>query len=106
MAENANQVGAIQVAGTPSTTQIPFFIAACDYVIIGDEFYAATAYLTRQPTLLGSIIGQDRVKIGLLATILLGVLLTAAKVPLVTNLFSDKDLPSVPAYLRAAEGGK
>lgn len=106
MAENANQVGAIQVAGTPSTTQIPFFIAACDYVIIGDEFYAATAYLTRQPTLLGSIIGQDRVKIGLLVTILLGVLLTAAKVPLVTNLFSDKDLPSVPAYLRAAEGGK
>src|SRR5262249_39471551 len=47
IAENANQVGAIQVAGTPSTTQIPFLIASCDYVIIGDEFYAATAFLTR-----------------------------------------------------------
>lgn len=62
MAETGQQVGAIQVAGTPATTQIPFLIAACDYVIIGDEFYAASAYLSRDPTLLGSIVGQDIVK--------------------------------------------
>ena len=42
-AETANMVGAIQVAGTTLTTQTPFFVAACDYVIIGDEFYAASA---------------------------------------------------------------
>lgn len=76
MAENANMVGAIQVAGTPSTTQVPFFIAACDYVIIGDEYYAATAYLTRQPTLLGSIVAQDRVKIGILALLVIGACYT------------------------------
>jgi hypothetical protein len=74
LAEAGNQVGAIQVAGTPSTTQIPFFVAACDYTIIGDEYYAATAYLTREPVLLGSLVGQDYSKmilLGLVVTLLL-----------------------------------
>ncbi|MBI3910846.1 MAG: hypothetical protein HY320_07920 [Armatimonadetes bacterium] len=73
LAEAGNQVGAIQVAGTPTTTQIPFFVAACDYTIIGDEYYAATAYLTREPVLSGSLVGQDRAKMLLLAVILLGI---------------------------------
>jgi len=72
-AEVGQQVGAIQVAGTTETNQIPFLIAACDYVIIGDEFYAASAYLSRDATLLGSIVGQDYCKLLLLGIILLGV---------------------------------
>ncbi len=76
-AETGQQVGAIQIAGTPTTTQIPFFIAACDYVIIGDEFYAASAYLSREPTALGSLVGQDIVKGLLLATVLVGAILAS-----------------------------
>ncbi len=78
IAETGQQVGAIQVAGTPSTTQIPFFIAACDYVIIGDEFYAASAYLSREPTLLGSLVGQDICKGILLLMVLIGMALATA----------------------------
>ncbi|GAB4459966.1 MAG: hypothetical protein OHK0029_23250 [Armatimonadaceae bacterium] len=100
IAENANQVGAIQVAGTPSTTQIPFFVVACDYVIIGDEFYAATAYLTRQPTLMGSLVGQDQVKMILLGLIIVGAILMSLGIPLVWNLFYDKDLPTLVDYLQ------
>lgn len=73
LAENGQQVGAIQVAGTPQIMQIPFFIAACDYTIIGDEFYAASAYLSREPTLLGSLVGQDYGKAVILALILIGI---------------------------------
>lgn len=78
-AETANGVGAIQVASSTQTTQTPFFIAACDYVLIGDEFYAAGAYLTRQPILVGSLIGQDwnKIMVGTLA--LLGALLNTAQ---------------------------
>jgi hypothetical protein len=74
LAEAGYSVGAIQVAGTPSTTQIPFFIATCDYTIIGDEYYAGSAYLTREPVLLGSLIGQDYGKILLLVIIVVGIL--------------------------------
>lgn len=70
-AETGNMVGAIQVAGTVHTTQIPFFIAACDYTIIGDEYYAASAYISRNPTMLGSLVGQDfgKLLIATLATV-------------------------------------
>src|SRR4029077_17926080 len=71
-AETANSVGAIQVASSTETTQTPFFIAACDYVLIGDEFYAASAYLTRQPVLVGSLIGQDWSKLLILFAVLFG----------------------------------
>lgn len=78
LAEAGNMVGAIQVAGTPTITQIPFFVTACDYVIIGDEYYAGTAYLTREPVLLGSVVGQDRAKLVTIGVILLGILFATA----------------------------
>lgn len=58
-AETGQMIGAIQIAGTPDPQQLPFFVAACDYVIIGEEFYAGSAYISREPTLLGSLVGQD-----------------------------------------------
>ena len=85
MAEVGQQIGAVQIAGTPSTTQIPFFIAACDYVIIGDEFYAATAYISRDRTLLGSIVGQDYSKLILLAVALLGCLCVTVQAALAAH---------------------
>lgn len=72
-AENANIVGAIQVAASTQTTQTPFFIAACDYVLLGDEFYAASAYLGRQPVLLGSLVGVDWAKMLFMLFILIAV---------------------------------
>ncbi|MBS1715106.1 MAG: hypothetical protein JST30_12300 [Armatimonadetes bacterium] len=71
-AETANGVGAIQVAGSTEKSQTPFFIAACDYVLIGDEFYAASAYLTRQPILVGSLVGQDWCKVAMVAVVFFG----------------------------------
>jgi len=76
LAENGQAVGAIQVAGTPDLLQIPFFVVTCDYTIIGDEYYAATAYLSREPTRLGSLVGQDISKALLLLLILVGVIVS------------------------------
>lgn len=73
-AETCNSVGAIQVAGSTQNTQTPFFIAACDYVLIGDEFYAASAYLRRVPELVGSLVGQDWAKILIAGLVIFGTL--------------------------------
>ncbi len=73
-AETANSIGAIQIASSTEATQTPFFIAACDYVLIGDEFYAASAYLTRQPVLVGSLVGQDWCKLTVAFTIMIGLI--------------------------------
>ena len=37
-AETGNGIGAIQIAGTASQAQIPFFVTACDYTLMGEEF--------------------------------------------------------------------
>jgi len=74
LAETGAGTGAIQIAGTDAVTQLPFFVAACDYTLIGEELYAASAYLTREPLLLGALKAQDVGKILSLATLLIAAL--------------------------------
>ena len=69
LAETGASTGAIQVAGTDAYTQLPFFVTTCDYTLIGEELYAASAYLSREPRLLGSLRGQDAGKAFLILTI-------------------------------------
>lgn len=59
LAEAGGQVGALQVAGTAMPLQLPFFVAACDYTLMGEELFAAGAYLGDDPAMLGSLRGQD-----------------------------------------------
>ncbi|MGQ9524967.1 MAG: DUF6754 domain-containing protein [Armatimonadota bacterium] len=92
LGEAGTQIGAIQVAGTPSTTQLPFFIVSCDYTILAEEFYAATAYLSREPILLGSLVGQDWSKVALAAFICVGCALATVfgvQSPLVQALIAQ-----------------
>jgi hypothetical protein len=75
LAETGNSIGAIQIAGTASQTQIPFFVTACDYTLIGEEFFAASAYLSKKPELLGIVKGQDYIKLVILGMITAGTFL-------------------------------
>ncbi len=70
LAETGHSIGAIQIAGTKETSQLPFFVAACDYTLIGEELFAASSYLSREPVMLGSLKGQDLAKLGIIFVIL------------------------------------
>ena len=71
-AETGNSIGAIQIAGTGSQTQIPFFVTACDYTLMGEEFFAASAYLSQEADLIAGITAQDLIKVILVIVILFG----------------------------------
>jgi len=73
-AETGNGIGAIQIAGTASQAQIPFFVTACDYTLMGEEYFAASAYLSEKPELIGGVKAQDTFKIFLIFLIGLGFL--------------------------------
>ena len=75
LAETGHHVGAIQISGTAAPSQLPFFITACDYTLMGEELYAASAYLSREPQLLGSLRGQDAGKAIILFAIIVGIIL-------------------------------
>lgn len=83
LAEAGAQVGAIQIAATTRMYQLPFFVAACDYALLGDEMYAGGAYVSKDPVRLGSILGQDIAKILCMLIIAIGV---------VTSTFGSKTL--------------
>jgi len=75
LAETGNVAGSIQIAGTDEVAQLPFFVTACDYTLIGEELYAASAYLGRDPLLLGSLKAQDLAKLIIMLLIIIGTLL-------------------------------
>lgn len=75
LAETGNAVGAIQIAGTAEPSQIPFFVAACDYTLIGEELFAASAYLSKNPKEVGSLKGQDIIKLLIILVMIVGTLL-------------------------------
>jgi Domain of unknown function (DUF6754) len=76
MAETGASTGAVQIAGTDSVAQLPFFITACDYTLIGEELYAASAYLSREPLLLATLKSQDYGKLIFMIVMVLFTLLT------------------------------
>jgi hypothetical protein len=76
LSETGASTGAIQIAGTDSYTQLPFFVTTCDYTLMGEELYAASAYLTRQPMMVGSLRGQDIGKALLIGVLVVGTALT------------------------------
>lgn len=72
LAETGFITKAIQIAGTAETSQLPFFVAACDYTLIGEELFATSAYLTKDPRLLAMLKSTDLVKVGIILLILSG----------------------------------
>jgi len=80
LAETGNAAGSIQIAGTAQPEQLPFFIAACDYTLMGEELYAASAYLSHEPLLLGGLKGQDMMKVLIVLAVIIGVVLVAFNV--------------------------
>jgi hypothetical protein len=82
LTETGASTGAIQIAGTDSDHQLPFFVTTCDYTLIGEELYAASAYLSREPVQVGTLRGQDIGKGIVLGLIVIGTLLATAGVML------------------------
>ena len=98
LAETGNAVGAIQIAGTAETTQLPFFVAACDYTLLGEELFAASAYLSGEPAQLGMLKGQDFGKLAAMVLVVVGCLV--ATWDAVSPRGTDDDGKALPQRVR------
>jgi len=75
LAETGFSTGAIQVAGTANVHQLPFFFVACDYTLIGEELFAASAYLSGDARLVGGLKGADLLKVAIVLVVVAGCVL-------------------------------
>ncbi len=78
----------IQIAGTAEATQLPFFIAACDYTLIGEELFAVSAYLSGDPRLVSSLKASDWIKVVCVWAIVLGTITVTLGYGFVQALFT------------------
>ncbi len=85
MTETGNQSGAIQIAASDAITQIPFFITTCDYTLIGEEFYAASAYLSRNIELVSMLKAQDYFKLLIVVSVIFGTLISSLGINFLLN---------------------
>lgn len=85
-AESFDRVGAFQVGGTARMYQIPFFAALCDYTLIGEEIFAAGAYVSGDPMQIGSIASQDWYKLVALILGIIGAFLATANITVIGDL--------------------
>ncbi|MCP4581843.1 MAG: hypothetical protein GY839_09495 [candidate division Zixibacteria bacterium] len=88
LAETGNIAGSIQISGTDEIGQLPFFVAATDYTLIGEELYAASAYLSQEPVQLGTLKAQDYTKAVAMIIILLGAILITAEISFILRLIT------------------
>jgi hypothetical protein len=72
------QRGISQLSGTTSTAAQPLIYLASDAALIGEEIYAAEAYLARSPAPLARLLTQDALRtVIIIAIIVLMILATA-----------------------------
>ena len=83
---SAAQVGAMQLVGTARLSHMPFFAILADYVLLGEEIYAAGAMLGGDKVTINTLAAQDVGKLLAIILVVLGSILAIAGSDLLGNL--------------------
>jgi hypothetical protein len=75
MAEPGARMGVLQIAGDPTLWQVPVLVCTCDQVVMGEEYFAAGAYLSPDASTRGTLVSQDIIKAVFAGLIVLGTVL-------------------------------
>ena len=76
--EIGKAAGAFQIGGTDYRPYMPYFIATCDYALIGEEIFVASAYVSKDPEPKATILSEDIVKFVILGiTFVFGIIAIA-----------------------------
>lgn len=85
--ETAAQYGVMALGGTANTHQIPFIVLCTSECLIGEEIFAAGAYLSKDPVSVGTVAAGDIGRYIVLALIAIGSILMTAGVRVLGDLF-------------------
>lgn len=88
LAEASASVGALQISGTARIVSMPFLISTADYYLIGEEVYAASAYVSKDPAQAATLGVTDIGKLVTVALIVIGLIASAAGSKALTQILS------------------
>jgi len=78
--EAAKLQGAIVIGGTARWTAMYSFVLTCDYLFIGEEVFAAGAYVTGNPYMISSLASEEMAKYACIGILALGIVLSLANI--------------------------
>jgi hypothetical protein len=78
--EDGAQRGVPQLAGATNSTALPLIYLTAEGALIGEEIYAAEAYLARSPAPLARLLTQDAIRTVIIVAIIVLLALSAAGV--------------------------
>ncbi len=81
--EDGAQRGVPQIAGATSTTALPLIYLTVEGALIGEEIYAAEAYLARSQAPLARLLTQDTLRTVIIVAIVVLLILSAVGLPIV-----------------------
>lgn len=84
--ETASRVGAMQIGGTTDQSATPLMGMFCDYMLFGEEMYAASATITKDRYAIATLAGEDWIKTILLFLMIVGVLAWVAGSKYIYNI--------------------
>ncbi|RLI33853.1 hypothetical protein DRO56_00665 [Candidatus Bathyarchaeota archaeon] len=84
--ETATRVGSLIVGGTTDQSATPLMAMLSDYLLIGEEMYAASAVLTKDNVAAGTLAAEDLIKVILLILMVVGCLAWAVGSRYIYNL--------------------
>lgn len=79
MGETAAQKGMAHIGGASNPNTLPFVYASAQESLLGEEIYAAGAYLQKRPGHLGSLLAQDTMRWLIFLLILGGIILATLR---------------------------
>lgn len=80
--ECGRPVGALTIGGTARIVQVPVVVVMSDFALIGEEMFAASAFVTEDPEERGLVFGRDFIKWICLGLLVLGILLSISGINL------------------------
>jgi hypothetical protein len=86
IAESGCFLGALQIGGTMELDATPFFIATCNHVLIGQEIFAVSAYLSQDPKLVANVRVSDLSSIAISLMLIAAVLFATVRSDWLVNL--------------------
>lgn len=75
MGETGNQKNISQVGGTTSPRVLPAVYVSMEHTLIGEEIFAAGAYLLNNPNHIGALVAQDVMRVAIVFTVIVGIIL-------------------------------
>ena len=76
LGEIASRLGAMSIGGSENIDGMPQHAVTNDYLLIAEECYAAGAYISKDPAMLGTLITTDIYRVIISALLIIGIILS------------------------------